>query len=104
MPQTKIWELATYELRPRLNRLNGVSTVVVQGGQEPEFEISPDPAKLLRASVTVPDLVEALRANNMVDSPGMFERNHQLILSLVSGQAHGNSNCLGYPRKRFFWR
>jgi CzcA family heavy metal efflux pump len=89
VPQTKIWELATYELRPRLNRLSGVSTVVVQGGQEPEFEISPDPAKLLRASVTIPGLLEALRASNMVDSPGMMERNHQLVLGLVSGQAHG---------------
>jgi multidrug efflux pump subunit AcrB len=89
VPQTKIWELATYELRPRLNRLSGVSTVVVQGGQQPEFEISPDPAKLVKASVTVPGLVEALRTNNMVDSPGMFERSHQLVLSLVSGQAHG---------------
>ena len=89
VPQTKIWELATYELRPRLNRLSGVSTVVVQGGQEPEFEISPDPAKLLRASVTIPGLLDALRASNMIDSPGMMERNHQLVLGLVSGQAHG---------------
>jgi CzcA family heavy metal efflux pump len=89
VPQTKIWELATYQLRPRLNRLSGVSTVVVQGGQEPEFEISPDSAKLLQTSVTVPELLEVLRANNMIDSPGMMERNHQLVLGLVSGQAHG---------------
>jgi len=33
--QTALWELATYQLKPRLNRLNGVSTVIVQGGQEP---------------------------------------------------------------------
>jgi CzcA family heavy metal efflux pump len=89
VPQTRIWELATYELRPRLNRLSGVSTVVVQGGQEPEFEVCPDPAKLLKASVTIPALLDALRASNMVDSPGMMERNHQLVLGLVSGQAHG---------------
>ena len=38
VPQTRLWELATYELKPRLNRMNGVSTVVVQGGQVPEFE------------------------------------------------------------------
>ncbi len=88
VPQTKIWELATYELRPRLNRLSGVSMVVVQGGQQPEFEIIPDPAKLLRTSVTVPALLDTLRATNMVDSPGMMERNHQLVLGLVSGQAH----------------
>jgi len=89
VPQTKIWELATYELRPRLNRLSGVSTVVVQGGQEPEFEVSPDPAKLLKTAITIPGLLDALRASNMVDSPGMMERNHQLVLGLVSGQAHG---------------
>ncbi|HYL74128.1 MAG TPA: efflux RND transporter permease subunit [Bryobacteraceae bacterium] len=85
--QTALWELATYELKPRLNRLSGVSTVIVQGGQEPEFEIQPDPAKLLQTQVTVPSLVEAVRRSNMIDSPGLVETNHQLVLSLVSGQA-----------------
>src|SRR6266566_644141 len=47
IPLTKIWETASYEIKPRLNRMTGVSTVVVQGGQEPEFEITADPAKLL---------------------------------------------------------
>ncbi len=85
--QTRLWELATYELKPRLNRLNGVATVVVQGGQEPEFEIRPDPAKLLQTTVTVPALLDAVRRSNMIDSPGLVETNHQLVLSLVSGQA-----------------
>ena len=56
--QTQLWELATYEIKPRLNRLDGVSTVLVQGGQEPEFHITPDPAKLLSAGVTVPDILQ----------------------------------------------
>src|SRR5881275_698221 len=56
MPQTQLWELATYQIKPRLNRLNGVATVVVQGGQQPEFQIAPDPAKLLRASTTITDI------------------------------------------------
>jgi CzcA family heavy metal efflux pump len=86
VPQTQLWELATYQLKPRLNRLDGVSTVVVQGGQEPEFHIVPDPAKLLAASVTVNDLVGAVQHTNLIDSPGLFERNHQLVLGLVSGQ------------------
>ena len=87
VPQTQLWELATYEIKPRLNRLEGVSTVVVQGGQEPEFQITPDPAKLLTAKVTVPDLLDAIRRTNLVDSPGLLERNHQLFLALVNGQA-----------------
>jgi multidrug efflux pump subunit AcrB len=86
MPQTKLWEMATYEMKPRLNRLEGVSTVIVQGGQEPEFHITPDPAKLLTAGVTVSDILDAVRRTNLIDSPGLLERNHQLYLGLVNGQ------------------
>ncbi len=86
--QTRLWEMATYELKPRLNRLSGVATVIVQGGQEPEFEVRPDPGKMLQAGVTVPALLDAVRRSNMIDSPGLIETNHQLVLSLVTGQAH----------------
>ena len=88
VPQTRLWELATYDLKPRLNRKLGVSTVVVQGGQEPEFEVKPDPARLVQTQITVPNLLEAIGRSNLIDSPGLFENNHQLVLSLVSGQAH----------------
>ncbi len=86
VPQTRLWEMATYEMKPRLNRLDGVATVIIQGGQEPEFQITPDPAKLLTASVTVTDILDAVRRTNLVDSPGLLERNHQLFLGLVNGQ------------------
>jgi CzcA family heavy metal efflux pump len=86
VPPTKLWEMATYEIKPRLNRLDGVSTVVVQGGQEPEFYITPDPAKLQLAGITVPDILEAVRRTNLIDSPGLIEQNHQLVLGLVNAQ------------------
>jgi CzcA family heavy metal efflux pump len=91
IPQTRLWELATYDIKPRLNRLNGVAMVIVQGGQEPEFEIQPDPAKLLQTGITVPTLLDAVRRSNMIDSPGLVEANHQLVLSLVSGQVQDAS-------------
>lgn len=87
VPQTQLWEMATYDIAPRLNRMNGVATVIVQGGQEPEFQITPSPARLLETSVTVTDILNAVKAANLVDSPGLFERNHQLVLGLVNGQA-----------------
>jgi CzcA family heavy metal efflux pump len=86
IPQTELWQLATYELKPRLNRLDGVATVLVQGGQEPEFHIVPDPAKLLAAGATVTDILDAMKRTNLIDSPGLFERNHELVLGLISGQ------------------
>ena len=88
VPQTQLWTLATYELKPRLNRLDGVATVLVQGGQEPEFQITPDPAKLLAAGVTVTDILDAVKRTNLIDSPGLIEQNHQLFLGLVDAQVH----------------
>src|SRR5258708_6984685 len=40
MPQTDLWELATYTIKPRLNRVNGVSMVVLPGGPVPEIQIT----------------------------------------------------------------
>jgi CzcA family heavy metal efflux pump len=86
--QDKLWELANYDLKPRLNRQDGVSSVVVQGGKVPEFEVRPDPAKLVQTATTVPNILDAIARSNMIDSPGLIEANHQLVLSLVSGQTH----------------
>jgi CzcA family heavy metal efflux pump len=86
LEQTKLWEMVTYEIKPRLNRLDGVSTVLIQGGQEPEFHIVPDPAKLLVAGVTVNDILESVRRTNLIDSPGLLEEHHQLVLGLINGQ------------------
>jgi len=88
VPQTQLWTMATYDLKPRLNRLDGVATVLVQGGQEPEVHITPDPAKLLAAGITVSDILDAVRRTNLIDSPGLLEQNHQLYLGLVDAQVH----------------
>ena len=88
LAQTQLWELATYELKPPLNRVPGVSAVTVQGGQVPEFHVIPNLAKLQAAGVTVLDLVNAMQASNIIDSPGLYEANHQLVLGLVGAQVH----------------
>src|SRR5438270_4517526 len=88
VPQTQLWELATYEIQPRIAHLNGVGLVVVQGGQVPEYRIAPDPAKMLVTGVTITDILNAVQKTNLIDSPGLLEQNHQLVLGLVSGQVH----------------
>jgi CzcA family heavy metal efflux pump len=89
--QTQLWEIATYDLKPSLNRVNGVSTVVVQGGKVPEFHVVPNMARLQAAGVTLLDLVNGIQASNIIDSPGLYEANHQLILGLIGAQAHNSA-------------
>src|SRR5579859_5093144 len=86
VPPDKLWEIATYDIKPRVNRLDGVATVIVQGGRVPEFQVTPDPARLLASGITVSDILEAIRRTNLIDSPGLIENEHQLVLGLVSGQ------------------
>src|SRR5438067_554436 len=86
IPQNKLWEIATYDIKPRVNRLDGVASILVQGGRVPEFQVTPDPARLLTAGITVNDILEAIRRTNLIDSPGLIENNHQLVLGLISGQ------------------
>jgi CzcA family heavy metal efflux pump len=89
--QTRLWEIATYDLKPPLNRVDGVSTVTVQGGQVPEFHIVPNLSRLQAAGVTLLDLVNAVQESNIIDSPGLYEANHELILALIGAQAHSAS-------------
>src|SRR5579859_1397645 len=86
IPPSKLWEIATYQIKPRMNRLNGVATVIVQGGRVPEFQVTPDPARLIAANVTVSDILDAIRRTNVIESPGLIESDHHLVLGLVSGQ------------------
>jgi multidrug efflux pump subunit AcrB len=86
--QAQLWEIATYDVKPRLASLSGVSTILVQGGDAPEFHVVPDPAKLRAAGVSISDILGAVDKSNIIQSPGLFSRNHQLYLGLISGQAH----------------
>ena len=88
VPQTDLWELATYEIKPRLNRLAGVASVLIQGGQRPEFHVTVDPAQMIRAKTSIADVVSAVNRTNVIDSPGLLNRNHQLFLGLVDAQVH----------------
>lgn len=94
LSQSQLWELATYQLKPPLNRVTGVSTVTVQGGKVPEYHIVPSMARMQTAGVTILDLANSVQASNIIDSPGLYEANHQLILGLVGAQAH-NAEQLG---------
>ncbi|MDQ1692473.1 MAG: hypothetical protein QOH85_8, partial [Acidobacteriaceae bacterium] len=72
-------------------RTEGVSMVTVQGGKVPEYHIVPDLARLQSSGVTVTDLSNAINTSNIIDSPGLYEANHQLILGLVGAQVHDSA-------------
>jgi CzcA family heavy metal efflux pump len=84
---TRLRELATYTIRPRLARLAGVANVQIQGGKTREFQIEISAEQLASRNVTIQQVTDAVKNANIIASPGLIEENHQLELALVSGQA-----------------
>ena len=62
--------------------------MTIQGGQVPEFHVIPNLAKLQAAAVTILDLTNAIQVSDIIDSPGLYNQDHQLVLALVGAQAH----------------
>ncbi|HEV7682208.1 MAG TPA: efflux RND transporter permease subunit [Pyrinomonadaceae bacterium] len=80
-------DLGNYTIKPRLARLPGVADVSVAGGKNREYHVTIDPERLNAHSVSVQQVADAVRNSNVIASPGLIEENHQLELTLVSGQA-----------------
>ena len=80
-------DVASYIIRPQLARLPGVAIVGVAGGKTREFHVTIDPDRLVAHNVSAQQVADAIRASNIIISPGLIEENHQLELALVSGQA-----------------
>lgn len=85
--EASLHDLATYVVRPQLARLPGVAIVGVAGGKTREFHVTIDPDRLVAHNVSAQQVADAIRASNVIVSPGLIEENHQLELALVSGQA-----------------
>lgn len=85
--QATLRDIANYIIRPQLARLPGVAIVSIAGGKTREFHVTIDPDRLAAHNVSTQQVVDAIRASNIVVSPGLIDENHQLELALVSGQA-----------------
>jgi HAE1 family hydrophobic/amphiphilic exporter-1 len=59
-------------VQPRMERVEGVSSVNVFGGLEPEMHVTFDPEFLASMQITVPQLIGALRSENRDISGGDF--------------------------------
>ena len=78
-------DLATYVVKPDLARVAGAGQIEVLASDSREVQVVLDPARLTAAGLTVTDVAEALRAQNLVRPVGRFEEGGQQHLALASG-------------------
>jgi len=82
---TDLWELAYYDIAPRLYRIPGVMETRIVGGREPEFHILVDPEKLNAYNLPLTRVVDAIRDTNLIAAAGMVQENYHLYLTTVTG-------------------
>jgi cobalt-zinc-cadmium resistance protein CzcA len=73
-------------IRPQLVKTPGVTEINSVGGFEREYEVAPDPLRLLAFKITMEELVTALRKNNQNAGAGYIERKGEQWLIRSSGQ------------------
>jgi CzcA family heavy metal efflux pump len=83
--QAELWELAYYNIAPRLYRLPGVAEARIVGGRPPEYHVLVDPQKLNAYGMPPTRVAAALRGNNMISASGMLQENYHLYLTTVTG-------------------
>jgi CzcA family heavy metal efflux pump len=83
LTQAELYDLAMYQLRPRLSAVQGVAKIGIQGGQVQEYQVIVDPDKLRPYSLAVNDVATALTASNVLQAVGRLEDHNKLYL-LVS--------------------
>ena len=84
---TDLRQAQDWILRPQLLQVPGVIEINSIGGYGKQFQILPDPGRLLAYGVSFADLVRAVEANNANRGAGYIERNGQQQLLRVPGQA-----------------
>jgi cobalt-zinc-cadmium resistance protein CzcA len=83
---TDLRAIQDWTIKPQLRQVSGVSEVNSIGGFAKQYQVAPDPARLLSFKVTLSDLVSALEANNLNVGAGYIERNGEQYLVRVPGQ------------------
>ncbi len=74
------------EVRPRMERVPGVSQVEIRGGAERQVQIRVDPARLAERGLTLGDVREAIRARNRDVSAGDLETGKRRYLLRTTGR------------------
>jgi multidrug efflux pump subunit AcrB len=86
-PPAVLRELATYTIRPRLARLDGVAQARVEGGNVREIEVIIAPERLAANHLTISQIEDAIAQTSTVTSVGRVSRDYQQYNVLATGEA-----------------
>ncbi len=76
-------------IKPQLMKIPGVTEINSIGGYVKNFQVSPDPQKLIAYGISFKNVIEALNRNNENTGAGYIEQSGQQYLVRTPGQVSG---------------
>lgn len=73
-------------IRPQLRGVRGVAEVDSLGGYVKQYQVQPDPSRLIALSLSFGDIVHALETNNLSRGASTIERNGEGVVVRTSGR------------------
>ncbi|MEL7472929.1 MAG: efflux RND transporter permease subunit, partial [Planctomycetota bacterium] len=89
-----IYDALDREVKPFLERIDGVAEINIYGGREREMQVRVDPVRLAQRSLTYQDLVDALRRTNRNTSAGTIAEGKRDYRVRVTGQYEDTQTIL----------
>ena len=90
----QLYEFADKRLKDRFSQIEGVAKVDVTGGQEREIRVKLDNKIVFENSISLPQLLQILQANNMDIPGGYFQLNDQEYTVRLDGEFSNIENML----------
>jgi cobalt-zinc-cadmium resistance protein CzcA len=81
-------EIQDWVVKPQLATVDGVTEVNTIGGYRRQYEVSPDPVRLLAYGLTMHDVLLALERNNSTAGAGWIDHKGEQYLVGVDGRVH----------------
>jgi CzcA family heavy metal efflux pump len=81
--QIELRNVAEYTIKPFLSRIEGISEVVVQGGEVQEYHVILDPQKLGNLNISPQNIASVISQSNFISSTGYLNSFDRLYLTLT---------------------
>ncbi len=94
---TQLTDLVNNSVEPILKQIPNVQTVDVYGGQTREFHVQPDPGSLVALGATLPDVFNAVSANNALLPGGLMTQPTQETSVSVHAEVNNAQDLAAIP-------
>jgi hydrophobe/amphiphile efflux-1 (HAE1) family protein len=82
----QIYDAADSILGQRLSQVDGIANINISGAEKPAVRVRLDPVKLTAAGLSSQDVVNAIKAANVLEPTGGFEGRDRAVIIAVNGQ------------------